>query len=203
MADDQNSRKESGRFNGDAARADSDREIDRLFPVVYEELRTLAEAVLNRGVFMDPTRTTSLVNDAYIRLARRGLRFNDQGHFLAMAAKAMRFLLIDRARRNGRAKRGGGGRPQSLEDDVIPAADGPEFLAVHEALEKLAALDPTKAQLVELRYFGGLTLEEASNIAGISPATAKREWASAKAWLFRELSDQTPDPSADADAGNF
>lgn len=164
-------------------------QIDALLPAAYEEVRALAEVALRRGYVAEPTRATSLVNDIYLRLAQRGITFRDQGHFLALAAKAMRCVLVDRARSSGRLKRGGDLSRQHMELDMLPALNDPELLALHDALEHLAKFDPPKARLVELRYFGGLSMEEAAPVLGVSLATAKREWASAKAWLYRALNE--------------
>jgi RNA polymerase sigma factor (TIGR02999 family) len=122
-----------------------------------------------------------------VRLAQRGLHFRDRGHFLCLAARAMRLVLIDRARRMGAVKRGGGQAPVALDDAVAAAADGPDLLALDEALAKLATFDERKSRVVELRFFGGLSIEETAEVLAISPATVKREWTLARAWLFREI----------------
>lgn len=163
------------------------RDLDELLPVVYAELHTLAEAVLQRSRKVDSTRTTSLINDVYVKLARRGMRFRDRAHFLGLAARAMRSILVDRVRRAGAAKRGGGRVTVTLNDALAPAVDGPDLLAVHEALLHLSEFDERKSRIVELRFFGGLNLEETAEVLALSPATVKREWTVAKAWLFQEL----------------
>ena len=163
--------------------------LDELLPTVYEELHELAEAVLQRSRPIDPTRTTSLIHDVYMRLAARGVKFRDRAHFLCLAARAMRMVLIDRARRRGAVKRGGGLATQTFDDGIAAAVDGPDLLGVDEALARLAAFDERKSRIVELRFFGGLTVEETGEAIGLSPATIKREWTLARAWLFRELSD--------------
>lgn len=163
--------------------------LDTLLSQVYDELHGLAEAVLSRHRTIDPTRTTSLINDVYVRLARRGLRFRDRSHFLVLAAKALRFVLIDRARRCFALKRGGGAREATLNDEIAPAADAPDLLELDEALNRLAEQDKLKAELVELRFFGGLSVEEAATAIGLSEAGVKREWMLARAWLYRMLHD--------------
>jgi len=166
-------------------------ELDALLPVVYDELHALAEAVLARSRPVDPTRTTSLIQDVYLRLAGRGINFADRTHFLCLAARAMRMVLIDRARQKGAAKRGGAAGPRTLDDAIIAAPDGPDLLAIDEALARLATIDERKSRIVELRFFGGLTVEETGEAMTLSPATVKREWTLARAWLFREMSDGT------------
>ncbi len=163
--------------------------IDEFLPIAYSELRVLAEAVLARCQPIDSTHTTSLIHDVYMRLAERGVRFRDRGHFLCVAAKAMRFVLIDRARRNGAAKRGGGRPVLSLDDAPTPALNDSMMLAVEEALTNLTTFDERKARIVELRFFGGLSVEETAELMGLSVATIKREWTLARAWLSRELED--------------
>jgi RNA polymerase sigma factor (TIGR02999 family) len=163
-------------------------DLDDLLPTVYEELHALAAAVLQRGRTIDPTTTTSLIQDAYVRLANRGLRFRDRVHFLRLAAQAMRRLLVDRARHAAALKRGGGRPAQPLAEDITPAADAPDLLATEDALTRLATFDPRKARIIELRFFGRLSIEEIAEALGISPATVKREWTLARAWLYRELS---------------
>ncbi len=169
--------------------------LDTLLPIVYEELHALAVAVLARSRVIDPTRTTSLIHDVYVRLANRGLRFRDRGHFLCLAAKAMRCVLLDRARRESADKRGGGAKPIELHEEIVPAAEGPDLLALNDALSRLAKIDALKAQIVELRFFGGLSVDESAEVAGLSAATVKREWLLAKAWLFRELGHNSPPDS--------
>jgi RNA polymerase sigma factor (TIGR02999 family) len=161
--------------------------IDALLPTVYEELRELAEAVLQRCQPMDPTTTTSLIHNVYMRLAQRDVRFRDKAHFFCLAARAMRFVLIDRARRANAGKRAGDRAAVTLEDAPAPSIDDARMLAVDEALHRLNALDQRKGRLVELRFFGGLSIEETAQVMGLSPATVNREWAMARAWLGREI----------------
>lgn len=162
-------------------------DLDDLLPVIYSELHALAEAVLQRSRKVDSTRTTSLINEVYLRLAQRGMRFRDRAHFLGLAARAMRSVLVDRVRRAGAAKRGGGRTTVTLDDALVPADDAPDLLALHEALLRLSEFDQRKSRIVELRFFGGLSVEEAAEVLALSPATVKREWTVAKAWLLKEL----------------
>jgi RNA polymerase sigma factor (TIGR02999 family) len=164
------------------------RAADRLLPLVYGELRRLAARKLAREKPGQTLDATALVHEAYLRLLGRdgSCSFQDRGHFFAAAAAAMRGILIDNARRKQTQKRGGGRRRQPLEAVAAPEPDE-DLLALNEALQKLTAQDPTKARLVELRYFAGLTGEEAAAMLGISPTTADRYWAYARAWLKAEV----------------
>jgi RNA polymerase sigma-70 factor, ECF subfamily len=172
----------------DIASTDSERQrFEELLPTVYDELHALAGAVLKRNRIVDSMCTTSLIQDVYVRLANRGLTFRDQSHFLCLAARAMRMVLIDRARRGGAAKRGGGDLIVPMNDEITARATSPDLLAVDEALNRLAAFDERKSRIVELRFFGGLSVEETAQALEISPATVKREWTLARAWLLREI----------------
>src|SRR5262245_36693339 len=164
---------------------------EELLPLVYDELRRLAAQRLageGPGHTLQPT---ALVHEAYLKLVGPGPQppWNGRGHFFAAAAEAMRRILIDHARRKHRARRGGGMRRVELEhlDDVElvgGGGDADDLLALDEALARLAAADPRLAELVQLRYFAGLTLEQAAELLGISRATADRHWAFARAWLY-------------------
>jgi RNA polymerase sigma factor (TIGR02999 family) len=160
----------------------------QLLPLVYTELRRLAAHKLAQEAPGQTLQATALVHEAYVRLVdQEGPRaFKDRNHFFAAAALAMRRILIDNARRKKTRKRGGGLEQQPLEGLAAPQPDE-ELLALDEALDRLAALDPLKAQLVELRYFAGLTGEQAAEVLGISPTTADRYWAYARAWLQAEI----------------
>src|SRR5262245_29968414 len=161
---------------------------EQLLPLVYDELRKLASQKLAHEKPGQTLQATALVHEAYLRLVgpEEPRSFRDHGHFLAAAATAMRRILIDNARRKQTRKRGGGLRRQQLEGLAAPEPDE-ELLALDEALHKLAAADPQKAKLVELRYFAGLTGEQAAEVLGISPTTADRYWAYARAWLQAEV----------------
>lgn len=164
--------------------------MEQLMPVIYDELKRLAASQLRRERGEHTLGATALVHDAFLRLVdQRAVNWRDRSHFFGIAAQAMRRILVDHARRRSAVKRS---RDQQVTlDDAMPlathAADD-EILAVHEALDRLARLDARQAQLVELRYFAGFTLDESAELLGISPATANRDWAVARAWLQRELS---------------
>jgi RNA polymerase sigma factor (TIGR02999 family) len=160
----------------------------QLLPLVYDELRKLAAQKLAHEKPGHTLQATALVHEAYLRLVGQQdpVSYRDRSHFFAAAAAAMRHILIDRARRKRTRKRGGGMARQPLEAIAAPEPDD-ELLAVDEALRKLAAIDPKKAKLVELRYFAGLTGEQAAEVLGISATTADRHWAYARAWLQAEV----------------
>jgi RNA polymerase sigma-70 factor, ECF subfamily len=171
---------------------DGNREaLDRLIPVVYDELRTLASRQLAREWRHDRLQTTTVVNEAYIKLfAQRDVDWQNRGHFFAIAAQLMRRILVDHARRELREKHGGAVHLELADAQskaTEPSLDVLDALALDTALQKLEALDPDQGRIVELRFFGGLTVEETASVLGISPATVKREWAVAKGWLYREL----------------
>jgi RNA polymerase sigma factor (TIGR02999 family) len=162
---------------------------EQLLPLVYDALRQFAAQMLSQETPGHTLQPTALVHEAYIRLVGRvePYSYRDRSHFFAAAAVAMRRVLIDNARRKQTQKRGGGaGQTPLLEGIVAPAPDD-ELLALDEALEKLAAEDPVKARLVELRYFAGLTGEQAAAVLGVSPSTADRYWAYARSWLQTEV----------------
>ena len=159
---------------------------DVLPPEVYAELRRQAERAMRHEAGDHTLQATALVHEAWLRLADQHVRWRDRAHFHGVAAQLMRRILVDHARARHAAKRGGGATRVTL-DDAPAAEQGTDVLALHEALERLAALDPDQARLVELRWFGGLSIEETGDVLGVSPATVKREWAIARAWLRREL----------------
>ncbi len=163
-------------------------QVADLLPFAYEELRTLARELLRRYRAGGP-QATSIVHEAYARLAiGDGVPFADAGEFLRTATRAMRFVLVDRLRRETALKRGGRRAREELDSRVCAdRRDGPDLLAIDELLTQLAAVDQRKALLVELRFFGGVSFSEAAAALGVSLATAKREWALARAWMFREL----------------
>ena len=163
---------------------------DELLPLVYAELRQLARAKMAREQPGHTLQATALVHEAWLRLGQQP--FENRAHFFSAAAEAMRRILIDRARRKLAAKHGAGAEHVDVHDLEIaaPTAKDDELLAVHEALDALAAHDPRKAELVKLRYFAGLTIDEAADVLGISTPTAKRDWTYARAWLFREIGSQ-------------
>jgi len=162
---------------------------DEVAPVVYDELRRLAAAYMRRERPGQTLQATALVHEAYLRLAQTGTPWNDRRHFVGIAARSMRQILIERARARGAQKRWGGMNRVSITDSLVLAADPETMLpALDEALNKLEQIDPEQAKIVELRYFGGMSVEEAADAMEMSPATLKRRWALARAWLFRELS---------------
>ncbi len=166
-----------------------------LLPLVYDELRRLAAARLAHEAPGQTLDATGLVHEAYLRLVGPAdeRRWADRGHFFAAAAQAMRNLLVDNARRKRRDKHGGGRRRVALDETVPgPGGPGPGLLALDEALTRLAAEDPEAAAVVQLRYFGGLSTEQAADALGLSRATAYRHWAFARAWLLHELSGDPP-----------
>jgi RNA polymerase sigma factor (TIGR02999 family) len=161
---------------------------EQLLPLVYDELRKLAAQKIAREKPGQTLDATALVHEAFVRLVGQDQppSYEDRGHFFAAAATAMRRILIDNARRKQTLKRGGGVSAQQLAEVAAPQPDE-DLLALDEALQKLAATDPDKAKLVELRYFAGLTGEQAARALGISPTTADRHWAYARAWLQAEV----------------
>ncbi len=166
--------------------------VAELMPLVYDELRRLAAGYLRRERPGQTLQPTALVNEAFVRLSQeRGKPFQNRTHFLAIAALSMRQILVQRARARHAEKRGGGAQRITLDESIArapqPSDAGVDVLALDEALTRLAALDPQQAKIVELRYFGGLTIEEAAEALEISPATVKRQWTIARAWLRREL----------------
>ena len=162
---------------------------DEVAPVVYDELRRLAAAYMRRERPGQTLQATALVHEAYLRLAHTGTPWNDRRHFVGIAARSMRQILIERARARGAQKRWGGMNRVSITDSLALAADPETMLpALDEALTKLEQIDPEQARIVELRYFAGMSVEEAADAMQMSPATLKRRWALARAWLFRELS---------------
>ena len=177
---------------------------EQLLPLVYEELRKLAAARLAQEKPGQTLQATALVHDAYLRLVdvHEAQRFNSRGHFYAAAAEAMRRLLIENARRKKSAKRGGDRRRQDLDAVDLAAPESPEeVLALDEALQKLAATDKPAADVVHLRFFAGLPLPEVAGLLGISPRTADRLWAYARAWLLLEMQGTGPsDPPGERTA---
>jgi RNA polymerase sigma-70 factor, ECF subfamily len=172
--------------NGDQAA------LDKLLPLVNDELRRLARRYMRRESPGHTLQTSALVNEAYLRLIdQKKVRWQNRAHFYGIAAQLMRRILIDHARSHHYAKRGGGVLKVSLDEAAaVTEAPAAELLAVDEALEKLTAMDARKGRIVELRFFGGLSLEETAEVMGISSPTVQREWRSAKAWLRRMLTEK-------------
>ncbi len=171
---------------------------EQLLPLVYDELRRLATAKMGHEKPGQTLQATALVHEAYLRLVdgEQAGHWDSRGHFFAAAAEAMRRILVEQARRKQTERHGGHLRRYSLDGlDVEQEAPPEDLLALDEALTRLAAEHPEQAELVKLRYFAGLSIEEAAQAQGISPATAKRRWAFARAWLFRAITDGDPPPS--------
>jgi RNA polymerase sigma factor (TIGR02999 family) len=173
--------------------AGHDSVAEELFPLIYADLRAMARRQL-RGR-NHTLQATALVNEVYLRLAAQpGAGPIDRERFLGLAARVMRQVLIDHIRGKQRAKRGGGWERVALDEAVLGSrSQGVDLLALEDALSRLGEIHPERVRLAELRYFGGLTLEETSSVLGISVATAKREWAATRVWLFRELTGERPD----------
>lgn len=167
--------------------------LDRLMPVVYTELRQLAHRYMRRERPGHTMQTTALIHEAYLRLVDQNqVRWQHQAHFFGIAARLMRQILIEHARSRTRAKRGGGVGTISLDEAaIVSQARATELLALDDALERLATIDPRKSQVVELRFFGGLSVEEAAQVLNIAPNTVLRDWRMAKAWLRREISHES------------
>jgi len=169
---------------------DGDRHaLDRMLPLVYDELRRLARRHLRGEAAGHTLQATALTHEAFCRLVDlRRVRWRDRRHFFAMASRLMRRILVDHARRQRAAKRGGPRRPLSLDQAAeLSAEPHPELLALDAALEELETLDPRQSRIVEMRFFGGFKIDEVSEVLGVSPATVRRDWTVAKAWLRREL----------------
>jgi len=162
---------------------------EALIPVVYEELRRLARRHLWRERPDHTLQSAALVNEAYLRLVRQDApRWQNRAHFFGVAAQLMRHILVDHARNRLAAKRGAGAPLLALDPELAPARKQEvDLVALDDALGKLANLDPQQGRVIELRFFGGLSIEETAVVLGVSPATVKREWATARAWLHREL----------------
>lgn len=168
--------------------------LDRLVPLVYDELHELARQRLRGERPGHTIQTSALVNEAYARLVGMDLSLEDRVHFRAIAARTMRQVLVDYARARRRDKRGGGAQPVSLHDAMlITTGRSEDLLALDRALEELAAVDARKSRAIELRYFGGMTYEETASALGVSRATAHRELRMANAWLYRRLSGEDRD----------
>jgi RNA polymerase sigma-70 factor, ECF subfamily len=179
--------------------SDGDRNaLERLTPIVYDELRRLAHRYMRRERPGHSLQTTALVNEAYMRLVDyKRMQWQDRAHFFAVSAQLMRRILVERARRRN-LKRGGGAPHVSLEEAAVVGGNrgadpGGNLVALDDALNALALLDPRKVQVVEMRFFGGLTLEETAEVLKVSPVTVRRDFRTAKAWLYRELNGRTGD----------
>src|SRR5262245_57780983 len=163
--------------------------LDELIPLVYEELHRMAKRHLGRERPGHTLQTSALVNEAYMRLIdQRNVRWQNRAHFLSIAARLMRRILIDHARAHHYAKRGGAAIKVSLGKAIdVSEARSAELVSLDDAMSALATLDPRKSQVVELRFFGGMSVEETAEVLGVSPVTVMRDWSTAKAWLHREI----------------
>lgn len=174
--------------------------LNNLVQVVYPELRRIARQHLARQLPDHSLESAALANEAYLKLIRaHGIRCENRTHFFALCAQMIRRILVDHARKRRYSKRGGGAEQVALEETVLGArAQGVEVLALDDALTSLAKIDPRKGRVVELRYFGGLTVEETAEILQVSPETVLRDWKMAKTWLFRELARAGPQDPGDS-----
>jgi RNA polymerase sigma-70 factor, ECF subfamily len=163
---------------------------DELMPLVYEELRRLAHRYMSRERPGHTLQTSALVNEAYLRLVdQKNVRWQDRAHFFGIAARLMRQILVDYARRRRYKKRGGEARLMSLDEALVVSEErAADVMALDDALKTLAEIDPRQSQIVELRFFGGLSIEETAQVLEVSPGTVMRDWTLAKAWLHRAVS---------------
>jgi RNA polymerase sigma-70 factor (ECF subfamily) len=166
--------------------------LDQLIPIVESELRRLARRFIGKENPGHTLETSALINEAYLRLVdQKNVQWQNRAHFFAVSAQIMRHILIDHARSHRYAKRGAGARKVGLDEAaVLPERRAAELVALDDALRELAAVDPRKSEVVELRFFGGLSIEEAAEVMKISPATVQREWRAARAWLHRAISNK-------------
>ena len=169
--------------NGDQAA------LDELMPLVYDELRRLASRYMRREGQGHTLQTSALVNEAYMRLVdQKSVHWQNRAHFFGVAAQLMRRILVDHARSRSRAKRGGGAQMVSLADQAVVSKEVAEVIALDDALKNLAEMDARKSQIVEMKFFGGLTTEEVAEVLKVTPRTVEREWRKARAWLNRAIS---------------
>lgn len=162
--------------------------LERLMPLVYDQLRSMAHRYVQRERDGHTLQTSALVNEAYLRLAGQKVGWQNRAHFFAVSARVMRHILIDHARRRRYTKHGGDAQQIPIEEaSAMTMERATELIALEEALEELARLDQRKSEVVELRYFGGLSLEETAEVLKISLMTVRRDWRAAKAWLYRRL----------------
>ena len=173
--------------NGDQAA------LDRLMPLVDRELHRLAHHYMRRESPGHTLQSTALVNEAYLRLVdQKRMHWENRAHFFALSAQLMRRILVDHARKRKYAKRGGDAGKISFDEVMAVSPErGADLIALDDALEKLAAIDPRKSKVVEMKFFGGLSVEEAAEALGVAPLTVKRDWKMAKAWLYNALSNET------------
>ena len=163
--------------------------LEKLVPLIYDELRRIARRYMKREPAGHTLQTTALVNEAYLRLIeQKGMKWQNRAHFFAISAQLMRRILVSMARARHANKRGGEARQVSLDEALVISEErAAELVALDEAMNELAALDPRRSRVVELRYFGGLSVEETAEVLNISPETVMRDWKRAKSWLYAEL----------------
>jgi RNA polymerase sigma factor (TIGR02999 family) len=162
--------------------------LDELMPLVYQELRRIAGRYMRHESPGHTLQTSALINEAYLRLVdQRGVRWQNRAHFYGVAARLMRRILVDHARTRTRVKRGGGARQVDLGDVALVCEQASQVVALDDALRSLAEMDPRKSQIVEMRFFGGLTTEEVAEVLKVTPRTVEREWRKAKAWLHQAI----------------
>ncbi len=180
-----------------AAVTKGDREaLAALIPLVYSELRLLAGRYMRRERTDHTLQATGLVHEAYLKLVQHPVEWQNRAHFFGIAAQAMRQILVDHARGHGRDKRGAGQQVLSLEGALVLSPEkSPDILKLDESLNRLTKLDPRQARIVELRFFGGLTVDETAHVLNVSPKTVKRDWSMAKAWLHGDLRQDHGDPT--------
>lgn len=176
--------------------------LDELTPIVYAELRRLAHRYMRRERSGHTLQTTALVNEAYLRLVDyKRMQWQDRAHFFAVSAQVMRRILVEHARRHN-LKRGRGVPHVSLDNAVLVSRDpGADLVALDDALNALARVDPRKVRVVEMRFFAGLSVEETAMVLKVSPVTVRRDWSSAKLWLYRELTAETDDGLGSVETG--
>ena len=168
--------------------------LDRLTPIVYDELRRLARRYMKRERPGHSLQTTALVNEAYMRLVDyKRMQWQNRAHFFAVSAQLMRRILVDHARRHNLKRGGGVQRVSWTEAAVVGGEDDADLVALDDAMNALARLDPRKVQVVEMRFFGGLSVEETAEVLKVSPVTVKRDWRTARTWLYRELTGASTD----------
>jgi RNA polymerase sigma factor (TIGR02999 family) len=169
--------------------------LDRLMPLVYDELRRLARRYMMRESPGHTLQTTALVNEAYMRLVDwKNVQWQNRAHFFGVSAQLMRRILVDFARSRQQLKREGAAQPVSLDEALVVSSErGQDLVALDDALKALAEIDERKSRIVEMRFFGGLSVEETAEVVGIAPITVMREWTKAKAWLYRELNRAATD----------
>lgn len=166
--------------------------VNRILPHIYDELRRLASSYLRRERSDHTLQPTALVHEAYLKLIdQKRVQWQNRAHFFGIAAQVMRRILMDHARKHGAEKRGGDAEKLPIEEEILIVSNGrsAELLALDDALEELAKMDPQKAKIVELRYFGGLSIEETAEVMGVSVPTINRQWRTAKAWLYGQIAN--------------